>query len=34
MKNAENLINTRVSGNRVDEYCLKAVLRVPQFSKR
>jgi ribosomal protein S9 len=33
-ENAENQVNTRVSGDKVDEYGLKAARRAPQFSKR
>ena len=34
MQNRENQVNTKVSGNRVIEYGLKAARRAPQFSKR
>ena len=34
MKHAESLVNTKVSGNKADEYGLKAARRAPQFSKR
>ena len=33
-ENAENQVNTRVSGDKADEYGLKAARRAPQFSKR
>jgi len=33
-ENAENQVNTMVSGDKVDEYGLKAARRAPQFSKR
>ena len=34
MPNQENQVNTKVSGNRVIEYGLKAARRAPQFSTR
>ena len=34
MRNAENRVNIRVSGDKMDEYGLKAARRAPQFSKR
>ena len=33
-ENAENQVNTRVSGNKVHEYGLKKARRASQFSKR
>ena len=33
-QNAESRVNTRVSGDKVHEYGLKAARRAPQFSKR
>ena len=33
-QNAENQVNTRGSGNKVDEYGLKKARRASQFSKR
>jgi ribosomal protein S9 len=34
MKNAENQVNIRASGEELGEYGLKAARRAPQFSKR
>ena len=34
MSKFENQVNTKVSGNKAEEYGLKAARRAPQFSKR
>ena len=34
MSEFENQVNTKVSGNKAEEYGLKAARRAPQFSKR